>query len=64
MSSLRQLGLVIINISIGLSSLDFFHLLTYALFKALLCMCAGDVIHSIGDSQDINFMVGLLQCHV
>jgi NADH-ubiquinone oxidoreductase chain 5 len=37
----------------------FFHLLTHALFKALLFMCAGGVFHSIGDSQDIRFIGGL-----
>jgi len=55
LSTLRQLGLI----SIGLSGLVFFHLLTHALFKALLFMCVGGVIHSIGDSQDIRFMGGL-----
>jgi len=59
LSTLRQLGLMIIIISIGLSSLAFFHLLTHALFNALLFMCASGVIHSIGDSQDIRFMGGL-----
>lgn len=59
LSTLRQLGLIIITISIGLSALAFFHLLTHALFKALLFMCAGGVIHSIGDSQDIRFMGGM-----
>ena len=46
-------------VSIGLSGLAFFHLLTHALFKALLFMCAGGVIHSMGDSQDIRFIGGL-----
>ena len=59
LSTLRQLGFIIITISIGLSGLAFFHLLTHALFKALLFMCAGGVIRSIGDSQDIRFMGGL-----
>jgi NADH-ubiquinone oxidoreductase chain 5 len=59
LSTLRQLGLIIITISIGLSGLAFFHLLTHALFKALLFICAGGVIHSIGDSQDIRFIGGL-----
>jgi len=35
LSTLRQLGLIIITISIGLPSLTFFHLLTHALFKAV-----------------------------
>ena len=34
-------------------------MLTHALFKALLFMCAGGVIHSMADSQDIRFMGGL-----
>ena len=59
LSTLRQLGLIIITISIGLSGLAFFHLLTHALFKALLFMCAGGVIHSMGDYQHIRFMGGL-----
>nr|QXT44473.1 NADH dehydrogenase subunit 5 [Apicotermitinae gen. L sp. CMRT172] len=56
LSTLSQLGLMIMTISMGLSALAFFHLLTHALFKALLFMCAGGVIHSMGDSQDIRFM--------
>nr|URH16730.1 NADH dehydrogenase subunit 5 [Dentispicotermes sp. n. 2 SH-2021a] len=59
LSTLSQLGLMIMTISLGLSGLAFFHLLTHALFKALLFMCAGGVIHSMGDSQDIRFMGGL-----
>nr|AQP28151.1 NADH dehydrogenase subunit 5 [Macrotermes sp. A TB-2017]AQP28511.1 NADH dehydrogenase subunit 5 [Macrotermes subhyalinus] len=62
LSTLSQLGLMIMTISIGLSGLAFFHLLTHALFKALLFMCAGGVIHSMGDSQDIRFMGGLSVC--
>jgi len=37
LSTLRQLTLIIITISIGLSGLAFFHLLTHALFKAFSC---------------------------
>nr|QXT44239.1 NADH dehydrogenase subunit 5 [Adaiphrotermes sp. CIVT267] len=59
LSTLSQLGLMIMTISVGLSTLAFFHLMTHALFKALLFMCAGGVIHSMGDSQDIRFMGGM-----
>jgi NADH-ubiquinone oxidoreductase chain 5 len=59
LSTLRQLGLI--TISIGLPGLAFFHLLTHA-FRALLFVCAGGVIHSMRDSQDIRFMGGLSIC--
>ena len=56
---MQQLGLIIITISIGLSILVFFHLLTHAFFKALLFTCAGGIIHSMGDNRDFRFMGGL-----
>nr|QZP41016.1 NADH dehydrogenase subunit 5 [Geoscapheus dilatatus] len=56
LSTLSQLGLMMSIMSLGFASLAFFHLLTHALFKALLFMCAGVVIHSMSDSQDIRFM--------
>jgi NADH-ubiquinone oxidoreductase chain 5 len=54
LSTLSQLGLIIIILSIGFPKLAFFHLLTHALFKALLFMCAGAIIHNIKNSQDIR----------
>nr|URX53805.1 NADH dehydrogenase subunit 5 [Bifiditermes nr. madagascariensis]URX53818.1 NADH dehydrogenase subunit 5 [Bifiditermes nr. madagascariensis] len=59
LSTLSQLGLMIGAVSIGLVSFAFFHLLTHALFKALLFMCAGVIIHTMKDSQDIRFMGNL-----
>nr|URX53688.1 NADH dehydrogenase subunit 5 [Bifiditermes nr. madagascariensis] len=59
LSTLSQLGLMIGAISVGLVGFAFFHLLTHALFKALLFMCAGVIIHTMKDSQDIRFMGGL-----
>nr|YP_010227794.1 NADH dehydrogenase subunit 5 [Cryptocercus sanchaensis]UDD86554.1 NADH dehydrogenase subunit 5 [Cryptocercus sanchaensis] len=56
LSTLSQLGLMISVLSLGLIGLSFFHLLTHALFKALLFMCAGVVIHFMNDSQDIRYM--------
>ncbi|KAJ9588810.1 hypothetical protein L9F63_017897, partial [Diploptera punctata] len=37
--------LIIRILSLGFARLAFFHLLTHALFKALLFMCAGVIIH-------------------
>nr|AVN67771.1 NADH dehydrogenase subunit 5 [Periplaneta australasiae] len=59
LSTLSQLGLMMSILSMGFSILAFFHLLTHALFKALLFMCAGMVIHVMKDSQDIRFMGNL-----
>jgi NADH-ubiquinone oxidoreductase chain 5 len=50
---------MIMTISIGLPGLAFFHLLTRALSKALLLICAGGVIHSMGESKDIRSIGGL-----
>jgi NADH-ubiquinone oxidoreductase chain 5 len=54
LSTLRQLGLIIIVLAIGFPGLAFFHLLTHAIFKALLFLCAGGIIHRIKNSQDIR----------
>lgn len=56
LSTLRQLGLMIIIIGAGIPLLGFFHLLSHAYFKAMLFMCAGILIHSIKDYQDIRTM--------
>lgn len=56
LSTLSQLGLIIIVIGAGIPLLGFFHLLSHAYFKAMLFMCAGILIHSIKDYQDIRTM--------
>nr|YP_010946343.1 NADH dehydrogenase subunit 5 [Anaplectoidea varia]WGO57061.1 NADH dehydrogenase subunit 5 [Anaplectoidea varia] len=56
LSTLSQLGLMMGILSLGFAGLAFFHLLMHALFKALLFMCAGVMIHNLSDSQDIRFM--------
>nr|YP_009434132.1 NADH dehydrogenase subunit 5 [Hycleus marcipoli]APB02785.1 NADH dehydrogenase subunit 5 [Hycleus marcipoli] len=61
LSTLSQLGLMMVTLSLGEYKLAFFHLLTHALFKALLFMCAGNIIHSMMNCQDIRFMGGLVQ---
>nr|ASY98022.1 NADH dehydrogenase subunit 5 [Phyllothelys werneri] len=59
LSTLSQLGLMMSIMSVGFTDLAFFHLLTHALFKALLFMCAGMVIHNVKNFQDIRFMGNL-----
>nr|YP_010164592.1 NADH dehydrogenase subunit 5 [Epeorus carinatus]QRM91381.1 NADH dehydrogenase subunit 5 [Epeorus carinatus] len=60
LSTLSQLGLMMSILSLGFYKLAYFHLLTHALFKALLFMCAGAVIHNMKDSQDIRNMGSLV----
>nr|APX40532.1 NADH dehydrogenase subunit 5 [Chaetocnema tibialis] len=61
LSTLSQLGLMMSILALGSYKLAFFHLLIHALFKALLFMCAGNIIHSLNNCQDIRFMGGLIK---
>ena len=54
LSTLRQLGIIIIILGAGSPVLSFFHLISHAFFKAILFICAGLIIHNIKDYQDIR----------
>jgi len=54
LSTLRQLGVMMISLSVGIVELAYFHLLMHALFKSLLFLCAGVFIHGSRDKQDIR----------
>nr|YP_009536366.1 NADH dehydrogenase subunit 5 [Ornithodoros hermsi]AYN50644.1 NADH dehydrogenase subunit 5 [Ornithodoros hermsi] len=56
LSTLSQLGMMMVSLSLGMTELAFFHLLTHAVFKAMLFLCAGFMIHKSLGSQDIRFM--------
>nr|QRV62609.1 NADH dehydrogenase subunit 5 [Nectoboreus dolerosus] len=60
LSTLSQLGLMMSVLAMGSYKFAFFHLLTHAMFKALLFMCAGCMIHNMKDMQDIRFMGNLM----
>ena len=59
LSTLSQLGVIIIRLGLGMPYLALFHLYTHALFKALLFLCAGIFIHNSSNTQDIRH-IGLL----
>nr|YP_010586076.1 NADH dehydrogenase subunit 5 [Brachycentrus kozlovi]UZZ43812.1 NADH dehydrogenase subunit 5 [Brachycentrus kozlovi] len=61
LSTLSQLGLMMMILGAGFSILAFFHLLIHAFFKSLLFLCAGVMIHSFKDNQDIRVMMGSLK---
>jgi NADH-quinone oxidoreductase subunit L len=57
-STVSQLGYMMAAIGAGFSSAGFFHLITHGLFKALLFLGAGAVIHAV-HSNDLSHMGGL-----
>nr|QHD26801.1 NADH dehydrogenase subunit 5 [Murex trapa] len=59
LSTLSQLGVMMMSLGMGMPHLALFHLYTHALFKALLFLCAGMIIHNSSNTQDIRHM-GLL----
>nr|YP_010988058.1 NADH dehydrogenase subunit 5 [Harpegnathos venator]WON66591.1 NADH dehydrogenase subunit 5 [Harpegnathos venator] len=59
LSTLSQLGLMMMILSMGLSLLSYFHLMTHAIFKSLLFMSAGVIIHLMNNNQDIRLLGGL-----
>nr|AIC09093.1 NADH dehydrogenase subunit 5 [Gasteruption sp. M19] len=56
LSTLSQLGLMMMILSLGYEMLSFFHLIMHALFKSLLFMCMGYIIHNFNNIQDMRFM--------
>nr|YP_005351133.1 NADH dehydrogenase subunit 5 [Emplectonema gracile]AEC12114.1 NADH dehydrogenase subunit 5 [Emplectonema gracile] len=54
LSTLSQLSVMLFSVSFGFSFLGLFHLYTHALFKALLFLCAGCLIHSFFHVQDVR----------
>jgi NADH-quinone oxidoreductase subunit L len=57
-STVSQLGYMMTAIGAGTAAAGFFHLLTHGVFKALLFLGAGSVIHAVG-SNDLPRMGGL-----
>merc|ERR1712025_270936 len=54
LSTLRQLGVIFFSLGLGESFLRYFHLISHAYFKAIIFICAGAIIHSISDYQDLR----------
>nr|QHE65393.1 NADH dehydrogenase subunit 5 [Paralaevicephalus gracilipenis] len=56
LSTLSQLGLMMTCLFMQMVDLAFFHLLSHAMFKSLLFLCSGIIIHFMGGCQDIRSM--------
>uniref|UniRef100_UPI0030FE89BA NADH dehydrogenase subunit 5 n=1 Tax=Phyllodoce medipapillata TaxID=868040 RepID=UPI0030FE89BA len=59
LSTLSQLGVMMSAIGLGLPFLAYFHLITHALFKALLFVCVGTLINLHHHNQDLRVMGNL-----
>nr|AEG67037.1 NADH dehydrogenase subunit 5 [Ceratosolen solmsi] len=55
-STLSQLGMMMMIYGMKQYELVFFHLIVHAIFKSMMFMCSGAIIHIMGDSQDIRMM--------
>lgn len=58
LSTLRQIGIIIFAISMGRFKIAFFHLIIHAIFKSIIFLCAGIIIHnySYQDTRNINLI--------
>lgn len=54
LSTLSQLGVIIAALGLNQPKFALFHLITHALFKALLFVCAGTLIHYHHHTQDLR----------
>ena len=60
-STCSQLGYMVFACGLSHYSVAFFHLANHALFKALLFLSAGSIIHGLMDEQDLRKMGGLVK---
>lgn len=59
LSTLRQLGVIICSLGLNSPTIALFHIITHALFKALLFICAGQLIADHIHGQDLRWMGNL-----
>nr|AUQ23342.1 NADH dehydrogenase subunit 5 [Hyalomma asiaticum asiaticum] len=55
-STLSQLSMMMLILAMNLSNMAFFHLIMHAIFKSMLFLCAGFVIHKLLGFQDIRML--------
>lgn len=59
LSTLRQLGLIMIILRLGFKLIAYYHLLVHAVFKSILFIRAGVIIHLMNNNQDIRLLGNL-----
>nr|AHA52566.1 NADH dehydrogenase subunit 5 [Pselaphanus sp. QL-2013] len=53
-STLSQLSLMFMTLSLKMKEITFFHLINHAMFKSMMFLCAGIIIHNYFNIQDIR----------
>ena len=61
-STLSQLGVMMLALGLGRPVLSFFHLLSHAIFKALIFICAGTYIFYHIHAQDLRIIGNIADC--
>nr|YP_010849287.1 NADH dehydrogenase subunit 5 [Krisna furcata]WGG89427.1 NADH dehydrogenase subunit 5 [Krisna furcata] len=56
LSTLSQLGLMMVTLFMNLPYICFMHLLNHAVFKSLIFLCSGIIIFNMDNNQDIRLM--------
>nr|AZL93419.1 NADH dehydrogenase subunit 5 [Scelio sp. ZJUH_2016028] len=59
LSTLSQLGLMLMGLIMLSDNYMYFHMIMHAMFKSLLFMCSGVILHFMGGNQDIRNLGGL-----
>ncbi len=59
LSTLSQLRIIITSLAINFPLIALFHLITHAIFKALIFICAGTFINIHAHNQDIRLIINL-----
>lgn len=60
LSTLSQLGVIVLSLGLNSPTLAFIHLIAHAFFKAILFIATGNLIHARGDYQALKKSGGLI----
>nr|ACA49828.1 NADH dehydrogenase subunit 5 [Phrynus sp. 1 SEM-2008] len=60
LSTLSQLGIMMMIVSLGQWYMAYFHMMIHALFKAMMFMCVGGMIHGSAGNQDVRMFGGMM----
>nr|ACM77766.1 NADH dehydrogenase subunit 5 [Wallacidia oculata] len=60
-STLSQLGLMVFGLCVGMKDFVYFHMLSHAIFKSMMFMSSGVIIHELAGLQDVRYYGGCIE---